>query len=94
MVRRNWVVTGYNSFEKIYEAEFRRSDFTEHQMRVFLQRLVCKTLSFDEIANFSRKRRRNEDHGDLEVHAEMSEHRYTVRVGSNPYFTAQSVEVA
>ncbi len=92
MASRQWFVTGWDGTEKIYEDVFRLSDFSEEQMKSLLQRLVCKHLTYDEIASLSRKRKPNEGHGELEVLLDASSNRFTMSVGSNPYFTAQSKE--
>ncbi len=90
--KREWQVTGYDSLEKIYEERFALSKFTEKQMATFLQRLLCKHLTYDEIASFSRKRKKGENLGELEPQIQGDAQQYTVLVGSNPYFVALAKE--
>ncbi len=90
--KREWLVTGYDSTETIYEERYPLSAFSEKQMATFLQRLVCKFLTFEEIATHSRKRRNKENHSELEIRVEGDAQHYVVSVGSNPHFIAIAKE--
>ena len=50
---RHWKVVGWDGMQKIYEQSFPLSAFTENQIKVFLQRLVCRDLTPDEIAELN-----------------------------------------
>jgi hypothetical protein len=91
--KRSWLVTGYDSTETIYEQRFPLSAFSEKQMICFLQRLVSKHLTYDEIASLSRKRKSKESLGEYEPNIEGTIDHYTVSVGSNPYFIAMAKEI-
>lgn len=90
IVMRHWQVIGWDGVEVIYQKDFPHSSFSDSQMRVFLKRLVCTTLTFDEIADCSRKRRPKEGDGLLEVHCDATEERFTLSVGIKPHFTASA----
>lgn len=86
-----WKVLGWNGTKKIYEREFQSGSYTEKQMVTFLERLVCRHLTPDEIASVSRKRRKGEDHGLLESSQDTSSERLTLCVGVDPHYTATIV---
>ena len=81
---------GWDGVKLIYQEDFPFSAFSERQMTVFLQRLVCTTLTFDEIADCSRKRLPKQGDELIEVHRDATEERFILSVGSNPHFTAMA----
>lgn len=85
---REWRVNGWNGTEKIYEETFRHYDFTDRQMEVFLQRLLCRQMTEEEVAHATRRRRKGEGPGVLKVSSEQTEDRFIMSVGDTPNFTA------
>jgi hypothetical protein len=92
--KMEWVVSGWQSTNQLFEQRYPLSAFSEKQMAVMLQRYVAKGLTYDEIAGLSRKRQKGEGFGEFAVsidgYAENIEgaYRFSMSVGSNPYFTA------
>jgi hypothetical protein len=89
---KQWRVTGWNSTTMIFEALYPRSAFSQRQMEVLLQRFVCRDLTFDEIAECTRKQLPKRRSSQLEVAVDGRE-RFTMSAGSNPHYTATAVEV-
>lgn len=85
---KTWHVIGWNGTKKIYEETFRYSDFSDKQMQVFLQRLLCRQMSEQEIANATMRRRKGEGCGVLDVQSERTGDRFILSVGVKPHFTA------
>lgn len=85
---RRWKVLGWQGSKLIYERDYPLSAFSAGQMKALLQRLMCVHLTYDEIAEASRKRTPGEDQGLLEVSEEGTEERYTQSIGNHIWFTA------
>lgn len=90
---RAWSVVGWNGTKKIYEQTFRHSEFTDKQMKLLLQRLLCRQMSEQEIVNATMRRRKGEGHGVLEVQSERTSDRFIMSVGDTPHFTAVVLDI-
>nr|WP_319948218.1 hypothetical protein [uncultured Shimia sp.] len=90
---RTWSVVGWNGTKKIYEQTFRHSEFSDKQMKLLLQRLLCRRMSEQEIVNATMRRRRGEGYGVLEVQSERTSDRFIMSVGDTPHFTAVVLDI-
>ncbi|GAW33293.1 hypothetical protein RA2_00329 [Roseovarius sp. A-2] len=94
MAKRQWLVTGWESTQVIYECEFPLSAFSEKHIESFLKRLVYKHLSHEEIASASQERNPGEEESPLlVVSRDATSSRFCMSVGTNPHYTAQAREI-
>ena len=90
---RTWNVVGWSGTKKIFEQTFRHSEFSDKQMKLLLQRLLCRRMSDQEIVNATIRRRKGEGYGFLEVQSERTSDRFIMSVGDTPHFTAVILDV-
>ena len=90
-MNKQWRVTGWDSTTKIYEAFYPFSAFSKNQMKTLLERFVCRDLSFDVIADCTRRQKRKEHSPLIEVSIDTSV-RFTMSAGTNPHYTAMVEE--
>ena len=84
MAKRNWLVRGYRSLEKIYEVELPLGCLSEREMVGLLQRLCCKHLSADEIVAATMRKNSNKYAEHLEPNKEAKANNFSISVGLNP----------
>jgi len=87
--QKYWQIKGYNGAEQFLDVSEPVSHFTDSQIEVLLQRLVCCNLSEDEILYASKNKRKRTSI--LEVSKQNSEGRVTFMCGSDPHFSAKIV---
>ncbi|WP_380055564.1 hypothetical protein ACFE33_00665 [Falsihalocynthiibacter sp. SS001] len=90
---RTWHVLGWNGTDKIYEQNFRHYDFSDKQMKELLQRLLCRQMSEQEVANATMRRRKGEGPRVLDVQSNRTGDRFILSVGDTPHFTAVVIDV-
>jgi hypothetical protein len=88
---KQWRVNGWDSTTQIFEAYYPLSAFSQNQMEMLLQRFVCRDLTYDEIAECSRRQLPKKRSFRLEVSIDVSV-RFTMSAGSNPHYNATVVE--
>ena len=81
MTKKQWKVKGYKGTKVIFEAKI--PNYSEKEVQVILQRLLSRTLSFDEIVSGSKRRRIQ-----FEVFRETTSDCIMLRCGDNPHFIA------
>ena len=85
--RKYWKIEGYNGTEQILDVSEPVSHFSDNQIEVLLQRLVCRSLSEVEILSASKNKRNRTSV--LEVSKSNTEGRGTFMCGESPHFTAR-----
>jgi hypothetical protein len=86
----HWVITGYESTNKIYERTVKAGLFNEEQIKNLLMALCATDLTFDEILGAYAKKKTKLSNNLLAVNRESS--RYMFWCGQNRYFAAEIAE--
>jgi hypothetical protein len=90
LTKKQWLIRGYDSTNRIYEKRVDVGQFTEDQIIALLKALAAKTgLGFDEIVGAYAKRRARIANNLPEVQREGPHTVFTC--GSNPHFIASIV---
>jgi len=80
-----WLIKGYEGLNKIYEHEI--PGYSEGEVLVLLQRLVCQSLSYEEITSASLRKSSKLRVGHLDRIGTGE----PITVGENPMYLAERV---
>lgn len=90
MSQSYWVITGWNSTEKIYEKKIKHGVVTKENMKILLKTMVAKeALTHDEILGSYQKQRTIGVNELLAVQEDVERH--TLSCGDSIWFTAKAI---
>lgn len=88
LANQHWVLRKRDKFETIREWKLDRAEWSDEKMERLLQRLVCSSLSEEEIIAGSDREGRDVQDTFLYVNRDLKNGAAQLMIGSNPYFIA------